>query len=444
MTKHCQIRPRLNYVVRVSELDYFLEICKQTHSVSVLTADDVAEIVVRKRVKIEKERPAVSSTRLYLPTLEKKIAQDYLRKGAVKDVLKLCTSWNLLVTGPNGKFEPSPICREIGAFVSDEEIASAKNKLFHAIIASGMDRLFDPSRFLLKIRDNVVQDVIAVDRDRQHIRLKVPSEEGVAYDDERFVRDIMHTNPVSFTVICDWAYFFNLLNFFIPTFEKTVKRPTKGIYPTKIIVSLKEVNDLIKLLSAEHHPIPKNLLIAQLGLTGYVGTCLVYIAEKLGLVIEENDNISIVRRISDLSELIRLATGRGITVISDGKIRGIINKFDKELENDTTYLILEPQWPLEDFLETLWECYYDLVDGKTFLFASIFRLRETVCKILRIHDDDFDEYVSRALVKYPSRLHLGLGSAETKHRLKARRFQKPFNIHGRSYYVVKVTGDHVE
>lgn len=475
---HRPRKPRTTHVVRVSELDYFLEISRYATDRGKLTKKTIFEILTEKRIDLEKKRPITSSKRFGLPTLEGKIKRGYLTEGAIKDTVKLCLDWNILTPSATEKdvYLPTKDCIEIGEFVQKNEINNAQLKLLDVIIKSGMDRLFDPQNFLLNMRNSVLESVTPyitvskkeeilgkVKREKKIIPLSsitVPREEGIAYNDYRFTFDVMHTNPVSLSVILDWGSFFKLVNFFSPQFDvKTMVRqvkdkleitpdkgwkitgtyPTKGAYLCKIIVSFAELAKLITFLTASGKTRERKALREKLKLTSYVETCLIYTAQKLGLISVEGDIIKVNKHIVNFHQLLDLALKSDCLILSDGEnVRGIIKSSEEDLDPRTTYIITEPEWALETFLRALWVHYYELVEGKTFLYAPIPRIRERVCRDLRIHDDAFDEYLNKCRLAFSNFVSLSLGSAEIKSRLKIKKFEKAFMLHGRSYYLIKV------
>jgi len=175
--------------------------------------------------------------------------------------------------------------------------------------------------------------------------------------------------------------------------------------------------------------------------TNYVETCLLYIAQKLDLIKFKDGRVEINKNVADFEHLVNLALKARCLVLSDGElVRGVVRSYSKDLDPGTTYAISEPEWDLKTFLKALWMRYYELVEGKTFLYASIPRLREKVCKDLRIHDDVFDDYLNKCRLEYPDYISLSLGSAEIKSRLKIKRLEKAFMLYGRSYYLIKVKG----
>jgi hypothetical protein len=474
-------KPRLTHVGRVSTLEYFLNICQFAHKSGRIRKTDISDIVIHTRKELEKKRPISSLARISIPRLESKIRSNrYLAEGAIKDTIKLCLDWRLLESATSEKdvYFPTTDCAEIGTFMQKSERDHAKLKLLDVIIKSGMDRLFDPQNFFLKIRNNTLREIkpfVIVSkkpetngnrkekietRKIQLAPIPVPEEEGKACDDYRFIYEIMHTNPVSFPVILDWGYFFRFVNFFsmnidirkeVEQLRKKVSAeteepirfgstyPTKGVYLCKILVSFQELMNLMVLMTSQKRVQKREQIKNTFGVTSYIGTCMIYAAQRLGLISLEGDDIKLSKPMIKFHDLLDLALKRGHLVLSDGEgTRGIISSVVADLDPKTTYLVLESEWSLESFLKALWANYYELVQGKTFLYASIFGIRERVCQDLRIHNDVFDEYLEKCRSTYPSFISLSLGSAEIRGTLKAKRFEKAFMVHDRSYYLIKV------
>lgn len=462
------------HVSRVSELDYFMEICRIGLKLKQLTKKDISDAIIKKRLEIERKRPIDSSMRVSLPTLESKIRGGHLREGAIKDTIKLCLKWNLLVPTPTNKevYTPTNGCIRIGECVERNDLNAAKIELLDTIIKSGSEKLFDPQNFLLKIRNSVTTSVIPFvtlsrkgdKREKKIIHLPqiaVPQDEGLVYNDYSFIYEVLNTNPVSLSVIFDWGDYFRLINFAYPEIDLKgmVKQvndeiqkqgsgwkvtgvyPTRVVYLCKIIVKFEELINLMHCLNAYGGGCDVNMLKDELKVTNYVKTCLLYIAQKLDLIKFKDGRVEINKNVADFEHLVNLALKARCLVLSDGElVRGVVRSYSKDLDPGTTYAISEPEWDLKTFLKALWMRYYELVEGKTFLYASIPRLREKVCKDLRIHDDVFDDYLNKCRLEYPDYISLSLGSAEIKSRLKIKRLEKAFMLYGRSYYLIKVKG----
>ena len=465
-------KPKTSYVSRVSELDYFLEICRSALKLKQLTKKDISEAIIKKRLELERTRPIYSSTRVSLPVLEGRISRGYLREGAIKDTIKLCLKWNLLTSAQmKDTYTPTNDCVRIGEYLDKNDLNAAKLELFSTIIKSGSERLFDPQNFLLKIRNSTVTSVIPFvtlsrksnGKEKKIIKLPpiaVQECEGMAYNDYAFTYDVLNTNPVSLSVIFDWGDYFRLINITYPEIDlKDIIRqvkdfqekepgwkitgvyPTKGAYLCKIIVSFDELINLMHCLNAHGRACDVDIIKDELKITNYVNTCLIYTAQKLGLVKIRDNKVEADKYVTDFERLFDLTLNAQCLILSDGELtRGIVRSYTQGLDPRTTYIVSEPEWSLKTFLKALWVRYYELVEGKTFLYASIPRLREKVCKDLRIHNEVFDEYLNRCRLEYPDYISLSLGSAEIKSRLKIKRLEKAFMLHGRSYYLIKVKG----
>jgi hypothetical protein len=241
-----------------------------------------------------------------------------------------------------------------------------------------------------------------------------------------------------------------MLNFFWPGFKKpkyerkkseTLFIPNKGFYLCKIVVFCAELLNLEQILSKES-TVTRDVIQQKLGLTSYAVTCVLYAGLRLDMIsMKDNNEFSIRKKVNALSTLINEASRIGATIVSDGEqYRGLVKTPSPQLEPVHTLLLLEREWSLGKFFQTLVSQYRDLVKGETVLYAPVFRLRENVCRVLRIHDETFDKYLTMCIrsKEFLGRISLGILSPEMRHKLRARGLEKAFILSGKSYYQIKV------
>jgi len=451
-------------IPRFSELRYVIEFCEQTRNLEKVNQNDIFRALTKTRYKIDRERQAYSAIkRVGLPVLESKFRKGYLKEGVVVDFIKFGLNLGLLRQSETPReFILSTSLKKIGEASHLNNTAEAKIFILDRIICSGSYRLFDPTRFLMPIRNQVIESVIPfrVVKEQSNKKKKrieplepipIAEEEGTGYkNDHRLIYDVLQTNPIRLDVMLNWGSFFGLLNFFWPDFEKPKyeKRkneslfiPNKGFYLSKIIVSCAELLKLNEILSQEN-VLERDEIGRRLGLTRYATTCVLYAGLRLDMVSrQKNDEISIEKRIDDLKSLVNEATRIGAIIVSDGEAyRGLVDSPDLPLETNHTVLLFEREWSLPKFFQALKDQYYSLVKGETVLYAPIFRLRGNVCKALRMHDETFDRYL-RLCVKskdFSSNISLGVLSPEMRQRLGARGLEKAFILSGTSYSQIKV------
>lgn len=431
-------------VPRLSELRYVLDFGKEARYLEKVDERQILQILTKVRYEIEKERQASSAAkRVGLPELQTSFRKGHMKKGAVVDFIKFSSNLGLLRRpGSIEEYVPDARLKAIGERYHSSSVDEAKKLLLDTIIRSGCYRLFDPSCFLLPVRDSsidtvtpfkIVREVINGKKLRKRESLKpiqIEREEGTGYkNDYRLIYEILQTNPVRLDVMLDWGSFFRMLNFFWPEFKKpkyerrnneTLFVPNKGFYLCKIVVSCAELLSLEKILS-EENTVTRDQIQRKLGLTSYATTCVLYSSLKLDMIsMMGNNEFSTKKEIKTLGTLINEASRIGAMIVSDGaQYRGLVETPNPLLEPTHTFLLMERDWSLSKFFRTLTSQYRDLVNDETVLYAPVFRLRESVCRVLRMHDDTFDRYLVMCIRSkdFLGRISLGIQSPEMRRRL---------------------------
>jgi len=452
-------------VPRLSELRYVLVFGQEIRNLGKVDEKQILQLLTKIRYEIEKDRQASSAAkRVGLPQLQTSFRKGHMKKGAVVDFIKFSSNLGLLRRPePFEGYVPDPTLLEIGERYHSGRVDEAKKLILDTIIRSGCYRLFDPSRFLLPIRNSSIDTVIPFKivkefvngmkhKTRKYLEpIQIGKEEGTGYkNDYRLIYEVLQTNPVRLDVMLDWGSFFKMLNFFWPEFKKpkyerrnseTIFVPNKGFYLCKIVVSCAELLSLEKIIR-EENAVARDEIQRKLGLTSYATTCVLYSGLRLDMIsMKDNNEFSTKKEIKNLGTLINEASRMGVTIVSDGgQYRGLVQTSNSLLEPAHTLLLMERDWSLSKFFQTLTSQYRGLVKGETVLYAPVFRLRESVCRVLRMHDDTFDRYLTMCIRSkdFLGRILLGIQSPEMRHKLRARGLEKAFILSGKSYYQIKV------
>jgi hypothetical protein len=369
-----------------------------------------------------------------------------------------------------GLFQPTEAFVSIGNSIRQKKDAEAKLALFDSIIRARTDLLFDPSKLFIRTRNwntdrvNIVIQKITCEFGRKSchqclkkneclevISINVPKLEGVGYDDALFLGfdvesgSYNFTNPVSMDVMFDWGDFFGFLNDFPLKLNAKLQkteykiRPKHGFYLTRIVCSAKEILDIVELLKSRHERSNDVIddISQSLRLPKRAASELLYACVKLGILSQSDKEYKVqVKEMNIRSLLERCRLTGDFLVSEDDKYPGLLKNTDY-IDPNKAFVFVKVFWSTAEFLTALRSTHRNLVKADPVMYSSISAVRTEVCKKLRITNKEFDDNLCKCLVTYPTKIKLGLGSAELRKQLTGG-WEKSFIYKGTPYYLLKV------
>ncbi|MBI1925253.1 hypothetical protein HYR99_13510 [Candidatus Poribacteria bacterium] len=188
---------------RIHDLPYLIEVVRSPNQQ--VKIEEIYQII--KRVAAERDeryRQFIGREREYVkpPSL-----------GLALKVAKLMQHWSLLTPIAQDVYEKTPECKQLAQMMTDTNdklTAVARKFLYHLMLRVDYARPITPSRFIIPIRDNVLNDGL----------------DGVALDDDIFVHQRLHTTHVDVKVVLYWMTFLGMTNY-----QRVSPEERNGEYP---------------------------------------------------------------------------------------------------------------------------------------------------------------------------------------------------------------------
>jgi hypothetical protein len=175
---------------RIYDLPYLIEVVRSPNNQ--VTIEEIYQIL--KRVAAERDeryRQFIGREREYVkPPSE----------GLALKVAKLMRHWSLLTPTAQNAYEKTSECEQLSQMMADtgdKLTAAARKFLYHLMLRVDYTRPITPSRFIIPIRDNVLNDGL----------------DGVALDDDIFVHQRLHTTHVDVKAVLYWLTFLGMANY---------------------------------------------------------------------------------------------------------------------------------------------------------------------------------------------------------------------------------------
>lgn len=375
-------------VLGFSRLDYILYVCNWLADKPLFSFEDLYGIVKFAALEIESSRSYYARGRGRIDVVsrgfrkdirtldEMKKLQPYgpqkliyvARNGCLRALLK----WQLVAKVDKDSYRPLEAFKEIGRLLRGGKEKEAKRRLYHYLLRSRREPLFDPGTFLLGLRNypNTLQD-----------------ERTITYD--KSMVDFFGTNPVSMDVLLDWASFFGFVDHF--DFGKR-----KVVYLTDSVATLKELVRLMVFRKEQPNLTPidcVNKLAAEMGLHRSASMSVLECAQRLGLFESEFEQHSSEEIEEKICESAKVRHG---LVMSDlPETAGVVDRFNPQVHHaDRCYVILDRPVDTQDFHKVAYREYKRLATGLGD-YVWIHELRKAVSVAMLIRRKDFDEILLR-------------------------------------------------
>ena len=447
-------------VTGISHIDYILPIAAYARGRNQISESEILQIVRKEAVKREKQK-ALFAGKFWIDYEKKLRSEKRFLKGITNSLILAMRKWQLIKdTDMKGLFRIGEPLVDLSKLDTTTNNGSrhAKLLLYNSVLQSGKESLFNPSSFLISIRDNAVSKIHALcstNGGRITKELEIPYVEGRAYNDHYFVYTKLGTNFRSFDIMRDWGYLFGFLNDY-DTISTAVEKGEKILYPkyevylTKVVSSLHEKIQVLKHLHSLNTPLAVDDFQNILGMNKYAVVCVIHNLKFLDLVSYEKERaflderarntISGMQRNTELlSFLCKEIIRKGALLVSDDpRRRGVLANFN-DLDPEHAFMFADPSWEMSDFEKALKEAYVSLTGGKTYRYTWIPILRQKVCRKLRIHNDTFDSLLSLLFEQKPEMIEFSKAAGDVTRRM-LRRFKKPFKLRGRTYRMIIVGG----
>jgi len=425
------------------------------------------------REKSEVQRAQLTSIRgIGSNRLSARVKSGFMKRGMAAEIVNACIRWNLFSgTNQSGLFQPTDTFISIGKSFQQKKDADARVVLFDSIVRARTDLLFHPSKIFIRTRNrntdhvNLVIEKIPCELKRKQclscqkknacldmVTVKVPKLQGVGYDDALFLGFDLEsgaysfTNPVSMDVMFDWGDFFGFFNDFplklkiqLPKMHYKI-RPKHGFYLTRIVCSVGEImhmGELLQRSNSEEDGSEIEGISKSLNMTARAASELLYAGVKLGILSTANKKYKVEVKEVNLHFLLEKCRLTGDFLVSEDEKHPGILKEVVNVESSRVFLFVKVIWPTADFLNVLRNTHAALVRADPIMYSSIPTIRMEVCKKLRMTNNEFDENLRKCLTTYPTRIKLGLGSAELRKQLTGG-WEKSFIYKGTPYYLLKV------
>lgn len=445
-------------VTGISHIEYIFPIATYANmqNKEILTKEEILGIVRKEAIKREKEK-ALAIGKLW-QDYEKKIARKKsFLKGITKSLILAMRKWGLIEdSGTKESFQVLPPLLEIGKLNLMGDIERAKIRLYELILISKKEIPFQPFNFLMRIRNNVLDEieVIIKKNDKKIVkRFDVPYLEGRAYNDNLFVYKKLGTNFRSFDIMTYWGYFFELLD----TYEKiptSIKEPGKVVCPkyevflTKVISTIDEMDQFLEFLKEESKPLLIDDFQNRFRYSKYATISVLHNLRTLRLIEFKEGKISISDKalsIHDVKELTKsifekITTDEGLIVLDSPEDKAILSRFTNNINPNYTLVMLTPSWSLEDFEKSIRSAYNRLTGGMAYRYTWIFKLRKEVCRELRIHSSLFDSFLCKLKEEKPEIIEFAKAAGDVTRRMLTR-FDKPFKFRGNIFRMIRIGGN---
>ena len=444
-------------VSRFSSLRYILQIGADSISKKELTTDDVLQSIVKTRKEIELERIGHPFTRVSLSHAEQESywKKKYIRRRA-DETYKILEKWNLI--DENGRVTET--LEKIGQAYNEYRLSGrennlelAKKLLLNAILSCGKEEPFNPSRFLMKIRDCSLHELLIKGRiDQKEIVTKTiqVDEEGIAYATRTFINQVANTNPVTFEVLRDWGKFFELTNWFqvrlkgLTNFR--VISPKFGIYLTRSVCTLRELL-FAALFIKNEGPTSNEELSFHLSeslerkYNLYTIRSILYALDFLGLVTQQSGKYVFTgsTKINSVN-LIEKTLKKDCLILSEGNRKGVIFKHNKDfsdIDENKVFLLFKPRINLKTFYKVMETTFSSLLVHATQHFVYIPVLREETCKALRVSDRVFDNLLTECAREYYEKIEF-VRAPQRFGLKKEAKFGRPIILNEVPYYLIRI------
>jgi len=398
-----------------------------------------------------------------------KIAQTCVEASTKWGFLSKVQTGTHALTIEKTTYTPSKELRNIGELFANGREEEAKHHFLDAVLAGG-EEPFYPSRLWVPIRDSRIESIQVmfgcrkVGKDGKKHMETVPGPtiffkeaDGIAYDDGIFVRDRVNTNFRAFDIMCwkgGWGEFFGIINNFPLEMsaltsrltkeqlneakEKyscstiAIKRPVHGVYLTVLLASFDELLSTFLLLEK---PLSLEDLASDLDKNTYTIECITNILHRLKLISKEGTKWK--RSYEDeitFRELFERSKGKSVVICDHSLAVGVRKEFSSDLNPKRCYVLMKMSTSLSMFEKTVTEIYGSLVKDRFGYPVWIGDLQNSVCRVLRITKDVFQDLLLKLHEKEIVNLHraptLGMRAVAYKRR--------PIIYQERAYYKVSI------
>lgn len=332
------------------------------------------ETIVQTALAIERDRETRTKTRIFTGRTGKAYGKLKLQSMYTRTIQLGTRSSFGLFTRTDDIVRPGPNLTRYRSSLMNPE--TCDRTMLHLFVkaAATEDNVFRPSRFLIAVRNFVVQTLKLTTRASGTFEGAGTQEQGIVYiDDSIFRREVIRTDAPSFTTIAHWARYFELVETFNDTLiidGKAVR--TRCLFLPKHMATLQELQKTSEMSARE-----EGTIASKLGLTAYAARSVKEVA--VGIAGSHRGvDLDLLR--SEASNL----------VLVDHPEGGVLEYAEKrDFDPSLVFIFGEPQVPLEDFYRTLQTVYAKQAPAKEFIHVGAV-MRE-VCKSLRISRSKFNQ-----------------------------------------------------
>lgn len=446
-------------VTGISHIDYIFPIAAYAYLLKKdsITRREILHIVREEAVKREREKA------LYLG----KFWQDYEKKlarkksfleGITGSLILAMRKWGLIEKiDRNESFKVLPILYKIGELYTAKRTKLAKIRLLDSILNSKKENPFEPFNFLMKIRNNVVDRIEVVVKRGKNDRLietfTVSELEGRAYNDHLFVYKKLGTNFRSFDIMVDWGIFFELLYTYNKTplskidIEGTILYPKYEVFLTKVLCTLNEMVMFFDFIKNKGQGLEIEDFRDRFPYNKYVIVSILHNLKALDIIhyhkgkIEIPDSLRSIANSEKLGKIIlrKIASKEGLLLIDSPNEKGVYLQAITDFAPEYTIVAMDPQWKLSDFEKALRASYSRLTGGLSYRYMWIAKIKEEVCRELRIHGSTFDSYLCKLAEERPGLIEFSKAAGDVTRRTLTK-FDKPFKFKGNIYRMMRIEG----
>jgi len=452
-------------VTGFSRLVYILDMAKYCRNRNQVKGKELLEVVLKTAEELEED---------WMIKVGKRPGK---KAGNIaRTCVEALTKWGVLSKVQTGlaieetTYTPSKKLRIIGELVANGREEEAKHHLLDVVLTGG-EEPFYPSRLWVPIRDyriKIIQVMFGCRKTgedgKKHIKtvpgptISFKEAEGIAYDDGIFVRDRVNTNFRAFDIMCGkggWGEFFGIINNFpletsvlesrltreqITEARKkyscstiVVKRPALGVYLTVLLASFDELKRALLILE-KNQSLSLEELALNLDKSTHAVECITNILYRLNLISKEGTKW---KRSHEgeitFRELFERSKGKSVVISDSPRAMGVRKEFHPDLDPKRCYVLMKAPMSLSIFEETVTEIYGKLVRDRFGYPVWIGDLQNSVCRVLRITKDVFQNFLLKLHEKGTVNLHKAPILDE---RIAYKRL--PIIHQGRAYYQVSI------
>jgi hypothetical protein len=446
-------------VTGISHIEYILPIASYafTEKKDTISIEEILSIVRNEAIKREKEKALAIGK--FWQDYEKKMAKKRsFLQGITTSLILAMKKWGLIKEiEPRRTFQVLSALFDIGNFNLIGDLERAKLYLYELILKSKKEKPFEPLNFLMKIRDNKLEEIEAVIKrgDEEIVEIfKVPYLEGRVYNDNRFVCKVLETNFRSFDIMKDWGRFFELIDTYeevpisIDAKNGKIEYPKYEVFLTKVVCTIDEAHKFLE-FAKEKNVASITDFIDNFKKSKYATISILHnlkalnlIEYKEGRIIASNSGLSI-QKIEELVKAVfeGIMLRKGFLVVDSPEDKAVLLEPSSRINVDPRYslIMFNPSWSLTDFERTIKEFYDRLTGGMHYRYVWIPLLRKEVCRELRIHSSMFDSLLSKLKDEKPESIEFAKAAGNIT-RIMLKKFDKPFKYKGEIFRMMRIGG----